>query len=465
MLGLFQLLDGHKFPRIEQVLGMSKIYGAPFCPLLKDSSLAPPGFCGIWDSTIDIYWKTIFGKRFNQFILENIMLTKWMNHTCPADRRSCLRQAAAVVVPSLDFHMRVAHNWSYSWDIVLTNRMDLQRQFWKRLFAAVDRPAENHAPHVIIHLSYVFDNAMTIDTLASLSELEPHFVKRVIIATLESNVRTMHSQYFFHPEWRDGTEPELQRRERECGSLDKRMGLGPLLITVPYSIPVERAVAFATSSGSYSASRPRRIAISWQGSMKRSELGATDGGNWIRERVYQHVAANGERSGLVCAEQGAAKEKDCGLPGDQWGYWDVVVNSVFCLEPAGDTLTRSHVYIAILGGCIPVLFDGGHSLYPESVVTWWPWRGARKDSKPRAPFLDYSEFSVLFNASDVKAGAVHVVKELLRLSQDRKRLRKLREGVDRVAPMMRYAIWDDAPDAFTQFRCVVNHSISKLRQC
>ena len=34
-----------------------------------------------------------------------------------------------------------------------------------------------------------------------------------------------------------------------------------------------------------------------------------------------------------------------------------VLNTDFCLEVSGDTPTRSHFYLAVLAGCIPVIFD------------------------------------------------------------------------------------------------------------
>jgi len=60
-----------------------------------------------------------------------------------------------------------------------------------------------------------------------------------------------------------------------------------------------------------------------------------------------------------------------------------LARSQFCLEPSGDTLLRSHFYLAVLHGCVPVLFDGMHTNFnPEtqhegtsiSRVAWWAWR-------------------------------------------------------------------------------------------
>ena len=48
--------------------------------------------------------------------------------------------------------------------------------------------------------------------------------------------------------------------------------------------------------------------------------------------------------------------------------------STFCLEPAGDTPTRSHFYLAVLCGCIPVIFDGVHDTFGNVSRTPWAWR-------------------------------------------------------------------------------------------
>ena len=47
---------------------------------------------------------------------------------------------------------------------------------------------------------------------------------------------------------------------------------------------------------------------------------------------------------------------NCRLTAESTVY-KVVANTDFCLEPTGDTPTRSHFYLAVLAGCIPVIFD------------------------------------------------------------------------------------------------------------
>ena len=53
----------------------------------------------------------------------------------------------------------------------------------------------------------------------------------------------------------------------------------------------------------------------------------------------------------------------------------MAVNSDFCLEPDGDTPTRSHFYVALQAGCIHVIFDyQGDGNYSSTIKTDWPFR-------------------------------------------------------------------------------------------
>jgi hypothetical protein len=115
-----------------------------------------------------------------------------------------------------------------------------------------------------------------------------------------------------------------------------------------------------------------------------------------------------------------------------------MLHSNFCLEPAGDTPTRSHLYTAMLCGCIPVIFDHEPDTdqHPESFYrphadgrtgggAGASAAGANADgagadrallSAAQAtagwafrhtplPFrLNYSEFAVVYNAADVISG-------------------------------------------------------------
>ena len=60
-------------------------------------------------------------------------------------------------------------------------------------------------------------------------------------------------------------------------------------------------------------------------------------------------------------------------------------NSVFCLQPAGDSATRKSFYDSVICGCIPVLFE---ILHMPTRVTY-PF-----DTK-----IDYSKFTVMIPAN------------------------------------------------------------------
>merc|ERR1719272_2166521 len=131
---------------------------------------------------------------------------------------------------------------------------------------------------------------------------------------------------------------------------------------------------------------------------------------------------------MVCTDtsKGRTGEDRCGI-GESGSFWDVLANSHFCIEPPGDTLIRSHFYLAVQSGCIPVIFDGGSTrgFYNESIPaalpTWWPWRSSAIDfialddssiDEPKEPFIRYSEFAVVFSSEEVYSGSIDVVKTL-----------------------------------------------------
>merc|ERR1712032_1010746 len=91
-----------------------------------------------------------------------------------------------------------------------------------------------------------------------------------------------------------------------------------------------------------------------------------------------------------------------------------VVTADFCLQPPGDTPTRSHFYLSVMAGCIPVIFDfectsrawnKKHSLGKgvdySNMETSWAWRHSYNH-------LNYSDFTVAYNVS----GGHNSVKEL-----------------------------------------------------
>jgi hypothetical protein len=113
-------------------------------------------------------------------------------------------------------------------------------------------------------------------------------------------------------------------------------------------------------------------------------------------------------------------------------------NADFCLEPPGDTPTRSHFYYAIAQGCLPVIFEPSDLRYPymgsaqdlRSLSVDWAWR------EP----LDIPSFAVVVTDPNVSA----VFERLLTMSVDEIIQRKSR--LEKVQDL--YVYKDTGPDAF-----------------
>ncbi|XP_050290891.1 probable xyloglucan galactosyltransferase GT14 [Quercus robur] len=96
-------------------------------------------------------------------------------------------------------------------------------------------------------------------------------------------------------------------------------------------------------------------------------------------------------------------------------------SSVFCLQPAGDSFTRRSTFDSILAGCIPVFF------HPGSAYVQYLWHLPK----------DYTKYSVLIPANDVKNGKVSIEKILSRIPKEK--VRAMREAVIRLIPKVTYA--------------------------
>jgi hypothetical protein len=112
-------------------------------------------------------------------------------------------------------------------------------------------------------------------------------------------------------------------------------------------------------------------------------------------------------------------------------------NADFCLEPPGDTPTRSHFYYAIAQGCLPVIFEPSDLRYPymgsaqdlRSLSVDWAWR------EP----LNISSFAVVVTDPNVNA----VFERLLTMPVDEIIQRKSR--LEKVQDL--YVYKDTGPDA------------------
>jgi len=265
--------------------------------------------------------------------------------------------------------------------------------------------------------------------------------------------------------------------------------------------------SFEANHNNYDPYRRRPVTILLDASLSRKGQGGKQ--NWVRGAVRDRLLeAGGTCHGDTCGlchnhsisailpnvqTEDSATVVACGWPLAQDSgaapttLWEKLVTSSFCLEPAGDTPTRSHMYAAVLSGCVPVLFDGRLPDYPSSVKTGWAWRDDG---------LRYEDFAVVVNASTVvrhyltssaagpsaevsSTGGKDLILELSRMPiDDPARFLALRRGVDRAAALLRYAADIDEGetlklsshldsgtsrmDAFQQFESIVRETAALM---
>ena len=194
----------------------------------------------------------------------------------------------------------------------------------------------------------------------------------------------------------------------------------------------------------------------------------------FRERGM--IPSKGGHDGYICALPMPPKGNRvdgnwCGLKKSKLRMYDQLVNSNFCLEPPGDTPTRSHFYLAVLSGCIPVIFDHGVSgmdagessaskgevtevwgtlAYDGLVRTSWAWRDSPGTK------LDYNDFTVVVNANNgVLSGGRDIMTELINMPErDPERFAALRRGLEKAAPRMRFASSDCGEPSCDGFRAL-----------
>jgi hypothetical protein len=391
-------------------------------------------------------------------------------------------------------------------------------------------------PLVVVHHSFVWDTPTFVLVLQTLLEQPKAFADRVLVACLEANLKLPAAGFGLQvllPLAARGPAAELRARRaaaaravaasapptplgrrRLTGSSNYHHLTGvaatavgmfgrPLLVALPYptGLSLASVVAFAPpeerdngdlelpEGRRYDPHRRRPITVLLDASVARKGQG---GGarNWVRAAARDRLLEAGAQCrGDTCAlchdhsrgGENSAVAVACGWPLDRATptatLWEKLVASSFCLEPAGDTPTRSHLYAALLSGCVPVLFDGGLRDYPADVKTWWAWRDHG---------LRYEEFAVVVNASAVRrspgttavapsttaGGGGALLQELAQMpTDDPARFLALRRGVDKVAALLRYSAADESEsttqgpppqDAFQRFESIVREAAMLL---
>ncbi|XP_027187400.2 xyloglucan galactosyltransferase KATAMARI1 homolog [Cicer arietinum] len=110
-------------------------------------------------------------------------------------------------------------------------------------------------------------------------------------------------------------------------------------------------------------------------------------------------------------------KKHCG---DPVGVMEVFQNSVFCLQPPGDSYTRRSTFDSILGGCIPVFF------HPQSAYKQYLWHFPK----------NYSSYSVYIPEIDVKEKRVMINETLFNISKSQ--VLAMREEIIGLIPKILY---------------------------
>ncbi|KAG7547692.1 Exostosin-like [Arabidopsis suecica] len=96
-------------------------------------------------------------------------------------------------------------------------------------------------------------------------------------------------------------------------------------------------------------------------------------------------------------------------------------NSVFCLQPPGDSYTRRSMFDSILAGCIPVFF------HPGTAYAQYKWHLPK----------NHTSYSVYLPVKDVKEWNIKIKERLTEIPEER--VVRLREEVLRLIPRVVYA--------------------------
>ena len=118
------------------------------------------------------------------------------------------------------------------------------------------------------------------------------------------------------------------------------------------------ASRWAHRSGSYIPKPRRPISVLFTGSYH----------NRYGDKPVRYALRNllspfspGKENMIICAHSGLSPSTLCGVKrmyrNTRLTTYMIAAHADFCLEPGGDTPTRSHLYLAVLSGCIPVIFD------------------------------------------------------------------------------------------------------------
>jgi len=391
--------------------------------------------------------------------LETLMLGKWeMSPFRVPSEEECQSAGTACIVVLPTFISYLLEIDGNRWD-ALTGQSKHSSdyttgytKYWTALREKWFQPAAGIMPLIVLHSSFANARRRSAIMLNTLAKQPKEFQDRVVLANIDSITENGN----LPAGWIDQAHDRLWLRERRdpCDEASQ----GPLLISLPYPSSVTQTGAFSAMQ----QTRARRINVLLSVSFKRLSP--------IRNKLIDDIQRRHDlaqpqhgHAHFLCA--GGISTDHCGVPENQRHIWGLAVSSVFCIEPSGDTLSRSHLYVAVQTGCIPVIFNGGHKHFNGSV---WAWQATR--SPAIKPFLNYEEFTITFDAEDVLSGKVDVYDRLLDMQRnDPSRIRSIQKKLDEIAPMMTYSmrsptkeclarddLFNGCHDAFTLFHMLMD---------
>ncbi|KAI3830055.1 hypothetical protein L1987_04188 [Smallanthus sonchifolius] len=134
----------------------------------------------------------------------------------------------------------------------------------------------------------------------------------------------------------------------------------------------------------------------------------------IRDEVIEQCVASTKCRLLQCSYSNLK----CYQPVDVMRLFQ---NSVFCLQPPGDSYTRRSTFDSILAGCIPVFFT------PGSAYVQYLWHLPK----------EFNKYSVLINEDDVRHKNVSIERVLSRIPA--RKVSEMRNEVIELIPTVVYA--------------------------
>lgn len=307
--------------------------------------------------------------RFSMYDLERRMLNRWLGyaHTCRvaskslAEGSACLASADVLVVET-PVHGLLRRPWDW-WPRptgpgrgrngttsiplrTLQAGLTLPKQsvtFWAHVAAVVSRGFRGLC---LVHYSHPFDATVSQKFLRALARQPNWLQRRTVVACVDSSL------------------PD---------ELRQRLRLNATLLSLPYTTS---AWIRATEPAARRREHERPYLVLWAGHRFVQTRGYS---LRARNRLWYDLKVHGARcfgrqSNCVVAHRMSPSHFERYMSNASLMLWATEAASLFCLQPPGDALTRSHFYVAVQAGCIPVIFDGTHPSHSLTKQTPWAWR-------------------------------------------------------------------------------------------